>query len=53
MMISTSNFLNPEPPSATTHKLNSIKIDFSKIAFAPTSNSQHTACLHCGGILTE
>ena len=53
MMISTSSYLNPDPPSTTTQKLNSIKLDFSKIAFAPTSSHEHTACKHCGAILTE
>lgn len=52
MMISTSNFLNPEPDT-TGHKINSIKLDFAKIAFTAPTNSPFTQCQHCPAILTQ
>lgn len=53
MLISTSNYLTAAPLTKDTEKINSIKLDFTKIYFATPSNHGHTSCKHCSGILTE
>jgi 2-iminoacetate synthase ThiH len=53
MMISTSNFLNSDADQRTGQSINSIKIDFSRMAFLPATNEPFTACQFCEGLLTD
>lgn len=53
MMVSTSNYLNPEAEKSTGQKINSFKINFNTMAHVVGCNDPVTQCQHCKGILID
>ena len=60
MLIPTSNILlqtgekkKKKSPMKSTNNINTIKIDFRKMAHLPSINSPFTQCENCQGIVVE
>lgn len=53
MLIQTSNFLTIQADKKIGDAINSIKVDYSKMAFATKSSDPYTECKTCSAILIE